>query len=185
MSQLCHMHLRLRTLTQRTLLQYTIEQDKDKAARVFLMKPIIDGNTVIIVIATMKMLWDCVCFGHRRVLIMDATHGTNVYSYHLLTVLVIGANNAGRPVMWAITSHKDANSVAIPLRALQDAARQLLPGWAPQTIMTDKDMAEQAAIRYVCCHRGLPELRMEVYHQGIRCEGCIVQCCIVVPLMHS
>ena len=38
---------------------------------------------------------------------MDATHGTNMYDFQLITLLVIDAHGEGVPVAWAISNRED------------------------------------------------------------------------------
>ena len=65
---------------------------------------------------------------------MDATHGTNMYEFHLVTVLVIDEFGEGVPVAWAISNKED-------FCALSVACRQQLKlrtgDLKPQHFMTD------------------------------------------------
>ena len=46
-------------------------------------------------------------FGNITVCV-DATHGTNMYDFHLITILVIDEYGEGIPVVWVITNREDA-----------------------------------------------------------------------------
>ena len=46
-------------------------------------------------------------FGNN-VICVDATHGTNIYDFLLITVMVIDNFGEGVPVAWAITDKEDA-----------------------------------------------------------------------------
>ena len=39
---------------------------------------------------------------------MDSTHGTNVYDFHLITILVLDDFGEGVPVGWMISKCEDA-----------------------------------------------------------------------------
>ena len=108
------------------MLQYTLANGK-----FFLAQPIIDDGVVVIVFATDAMLGDCAHYAHESVVVMDSTHGTNTYNYGLPTAHAIDEHGSRRPVMWAITSHKDAHSIATPLHALRKAMLERRPEWAP------------------------------------------------------
>ena len=43
---------------------------------------------------------------------MDATHGTNAYRFHLITLLVVDDFGEGMPVAWCISNHEDEHAIA-------------------------------------------------------------------------
>ena len=45
------------------------------------------------------------CFGNK-IICMDSTHGTNVYDFLLISIIVIDDHGEGLPVAWAITNHE-------------------------------------------------------------------------------
>ena len=46
-----------------------------------------------------------------EVVCMDSTHGTNVYDFYLVAILVLDDYGEGVPVAWLITNRKDASAV--------------------------------------------------------------------------
>ena len=46
-----------------------------------------------------------------EVVCMDSTHGTNVYDFYLVTILVLDDYGEGVPVAWLITNREDASAV--------------------------------------------------------------------------
>ena len=46
-----------------------------------------------------------------NIICMDATHGTNVYDFQLITVLVVDSLGEGIPVAWAISNSEDGLQV--------------------------------------------------------------------------
>ena len=51
-------------------------------------------------------------FGHNRVVCMDATHGTNAYRFHLITLFVVDDFGEGMPVAWCISNREDEHAIA-------------------------------------------------------------------------
>lgn len=50
-------------------------------------------------------------FGSETVCV-DSTHGTNVYDFKLITILVLGELGEGIPVAWMISNREDALALA-------------------------------------------------------------------------
>ena len=46
-------------------------------------------------------------FGHRRIVCIDSTHGTNSYNFSLITVLVTDEFGEGYPVAWCLSNRED------------------------------------------------------------------------------
>ena len=46
-------------------------------------------------------------FAPNRVVCMDSTHGTNVYRFYLITVLVVDDFGEGLPVAWCLSNRED------------------------------------------------------------------------------
>jgi hypothetical protein len=65
-------------------------------------------------------------FGNN-VICLDATHGTNLYDFLLVTVMVIDDFGEGIPVGWAITSREDTSMLTYFLKALRERAGPLKP----------------------------------------------------------
>ena len=65
-------------------------------------------------------------FGNN-VICLDATHGTNVYGFLLVTVMVIDDFGEGIPVGWAITTREDTSMLTYFLKALMERAGPLKP----------------------------------------------------------
>ena len=65
-------------------------------------------------------------FGNNVVCI-DATHGTNIYDFLLVTVMVIDDFGEGIPVGWAITSREDTCMLTYFFKALRERTGPLRP----------------------------------------------------------
>ena len=53
-----------------------------------------------------------------KVICVDSTHGTNIYDFLLISVVVIDDHGEGLPVAWAITNHEDAVTLKVFFRSL-------------------------------------------------------------------
>ena len=53
-----------------------------------------------------------------KVICVDSTHGTNIYDFLLISVVVIDDHGEGLPVAWAITNHEDAVTLKVLFRSL-------------------------------------------------------------------
>ena len=69
----------------------------------------------------------------NKVICMDATHGTNMYEFHLITVLVIDEFGEGVPVAWAISNKEDFGALSVVLQQLKLRTGDL----KPQHFMSD------------------------------------------------
>ena len=47
-------------------------------------------------------------YGHKLIC-MDSTHGTNLYDFMLISILVIDDHGEGLPVAWAISNYENTN----------------------------------------------------------------------------
>ena len=63
----------------------------------------------------------CVC--------IDSTHGTNMYDFNLITVLVIDGFGEGIPVAWAIANREDVTMLIEFLKAIKKRTGHLKPQW--------------------------------------------------------
>ena len=61
---------------------------------------------------------------------MDATHGTNMYDFKLITLLVLDDFGEGIPVAWVITNREDATMLVEFLTAIKHMTGVLkTPRW--------------------------------------------------------
>ena len=67
----------------------------------------LDSKDFMIVIQTPLQAHMFQAFGHNRVVCMDATHGTNAYRFHIITLLVVDDFGEGMPVAWCISNRGD------------------------------------------------------------------------------
>ena len=67
-------------------------------------------------------------FGDKCVCI-DSTHGTNMYDFNLITVLVIDGFGEGIPVAWAIANREDVTMLVEFLKAIKKRTGHLKPQW--------------------------------------------------------
>lgn len=63
----------------------------------------------------------------NNIVCMDATHGTNMYDFYLITVLVVDSHGEGLPVAWLISNHEDTTHITVFLQALKDGVGQVHP----------------------------------------------------------
>ena len=58
---------------------------------------------------------------------MDSTHGTNVYDFLLISIVVVDDHGEGLPVAWAITNHETTTVLEEFLHAVkrQTAAKSV------------------------------------------------------------
>ena len=53
----------------------------------------------------------------KKVILMDATHGTTHYDFLLISVLVVDGHGEKVPVTWAISNKEDTNIITLFLQA--------------------------------------------------------------------
>ena len=58
---------------------------------------------------------------------MDSTHGTNVYDFMLVSILVVDSYGEGLPVAWALTNHEDTTVLVEFLRELKTRTGNINP----------------------------------------------------------
>ena len=63
----------------------------------------------------------CIC--------MDSTHGTNIYNFNLITVLIVNDFGEGIPVAWAISNREDVTLLVEFLRPIKLRAGLISPRW--------------------------------------------------------
>ena len=71
-------------------------------------------------------------FGNR-VICMDTTYNTNMYDFHLITLLVLDEFGKGLPVLWAITNREDSSVLVQLLTHVQQRTGML----QPEILMSD------------------------------------------------
>ena len=72
---------------------------------------------------------DMLCKYGNMCVCMDATHGTNMYDFNLITVLVIDEFGEGIPVAWAITNREDSAVLIEFFKAIERRTGPLEPRW--------------------------------------------------------
>ena len=120
----------------------------------------------------------------NNVICMDATHGTNMYDFQLITVLVIDLFGEGIPVAWAISNHENTLHITEFLTAVKGSVGDL----SPKVFMSDDAdqyfnswctvFPSQDTIKLLCAwhvdrawrkalsqHISDFQTRIEVYHQ--------------------
>lgn len=71
----------------------------------------LEVDDVMIVFQTEMQAEMLKSYGHDKVVCMDATHGTNMYGFLLITILVVDDYGEGYPVAWCITNHETEKSL--------------------------------------------------------------------------
>ena len=62
-----------------------------------------------------------------NVICMDSTHGTNMYDFLLVSVMVIDEHGEGIPVAWAISNHEDTSTLVQFLTAVKSRVGDIKP----------------------------------------------------------
>lgn len=124
-------------------------------------------------------------FSSQRVICVDATHGTNMCGYLLITVLVVDDFGEGCPVAWCISNREDKQLLCRFFQAIKGKVGQLSPRWfmsddAPQYYGAWIDVfnSEESVTSKLLCNWHVErswqrrikminssELEQEVYHQ--------------------
>ena len=58
---------------------------------------------------------------------MDATHGTNIYDFQLITLLIMDSLGEGIPVAWAITNHENTQVITSFLSSIKKRIGSINP----------------------------------------------------------
>ena len=58
---------------------------------------------------------------------MDSTHGTNVYDFLLISIIVVDNYGEGLPVAWALSNHEDTSVLLNFLQALKTRVKEIHP----------------------------------------------------------
>ena len=80
-----------------------------------------------------------------RILCMDSTHNTNIYSFKLIKLMVPDEIRKGYPVAFCVSNREDE----LPMSFFLSSARSLSPETKVNVIMTDDDHAGWNAARSV------------------------------------
>ncbi len=67
-------------------------------------------------------------FGNTTICI-DTTHGTNMYDFHLLTVIVLDEYSEGVPVAWMISNREDSLMIIEFFKKLKERVGIISPLW--------------------------------------------------------
>lgn len=67
-------------------------------------------------------------FGSSTICI-DTTHGTNMYDFQLLTVIVLDEYSEGIPAAWMISNRQDSLPIVEFLKAIKDRTGAVCPQW--------------------------------------------------------
>ena len=62
-----------------------------------------------------------------HVVCMDATHGTNLYNFQLITILIMDSLGEGIPVAWAIGNHENTQLLTVFLSSIKDKIGSIKP----------------------------------------------------------
>ena len=62
-----------------------------------------------------------------NIICMDSTHGTNMYDFLLVSVMVIDEHGEGIPVAWAISNHEDTSTLVHFLAAVKSRVGDIKP----------------------------------------------------------
>ena len=93
----------------------------------------IGNNDFILAIQTQFQRDLLVTYGHTCVC-MDSTHGSNMYDFKLITILVLDEFGEGLPVAWAISNREDTTMLVEFLKAIK---RRIGPLKEPQWFISD------------------------------------------------
>ena len=63
------------------------------------------------------------------IICIDSTHGTNMYDFFLVTILVIDEYGEGLPVAWMISNREDAMALNVFFTTIKNACGMVTPKW--------------------------------------------------------
>lgn len=92
------------------------------------------------------------------IICIDGTHGTNGYSFTLITVLIIDEFGEGFPAAWCIANREDGHLLTIFYKALKERVGNLAPEW----FMTDD--AGQFYAAWVTTFKNQPHKLLCTWH---------------------
>ena len=62
-----------------------------------------------------------------KIICMDSTHGTNMYQFLLITIMIIDEHGEGLPVAWAINNKEDTTMLVKYLTAVKGKTEKITP----------------------------------------------------------
>ena len=68
-------------------------------------------------------------FGHNRIICIDSTHGTNIYHFLLVTILIVDEYGEGFPVGWCISNREDQFVLENFFRAIKEKIGCIVPSF--------------------------------------------------------
>ena len=68
-------------------------------------------------------------FGHKKILCMDSTHGTNSYDFQLVTIIVVDEYGEGYPVAWCLSNREDQFALENFLKPIRKRIGSITPAW--------------------------------------------------------
>ena len=93
-----------------------------------------------------------------NIICVDATHGTTMYDFLLITVLVMDEYGEGVPVAWALSNREDQTALAEFFKAIKARVGNL----SPKILMSD--CAEQFYTAWVGVFEGRPQKLLCTWH---------------------
>ena len=96
-------------------------------------------------------------FGNKLIC-MDSTHGTNVYDFLLISIIVVDDYGEGLPVAWALSNHEDTSVLLHFLQALKTQVNEV----HPDIFMSDD--AQQFYTAWCTVFGGTPSKLLCMWH---------------------
>jgi len=94
----------------------------------------------------------------NKLICMDSTHGTNIYDFLLISIIVVDDYGEGLPVAWAISNHEDTCVLLHFLQALKTKVNEIHP-----TIFMSDD-AQQYYTAWCTVFGGTPPKLLCMWH---------------------
>ena len=97
-------------------------------------------------------------FGNNKVIFIDSTHGTTMYNFLLITVMVVDEFDEGVPIAWAISNREDQSVLIDFFKSIKAKVGNLVPKF----FMSDH--AEQFYNAWISVFKGKPHKLMCTWH---------------------
>ena len=115
---------------------------------------------------------------------MDGTHGTNIYDFKLLTVLVIDEYGEGIPVAWLLANREDSTVLMEFLKEVRRTSGYLAPKWfmsddADQFFNAWSGVFENTAQRRYCVHGMLTDRGEKPFYCILKIKKLKYKCTII------
>ncbi len=68
-------------------------------------------------------------FAPNRVVCLDATRGTNIYDFQLITLMIVDEYREGFPVAWCLSNRTDETALIVYFKSLQEQVKTIVPSW--------------------------------------------------------